>query len=876
MLANLRHHRRARRGIVLVLVLAMLALLALIGVTFATFSGQSKINVRNFAQSVIQPQDDELMDFALSQLITDTGDPRSVIRGHSLARDMYGNDAGGNGYLAANPITGGPLLFQNIQAVNGTTYIDVLTNIPIPAISSAMYGYNFLRWIVRISYNGPTPLTNTIQYPYAVSQTFEVLVDDYAAAQGVTTFSGQGYHAFRLSPIDVPQAVNSQMGTVLNNPTLGFTTPGMFPGWDTPGNNNTLPLSYVPAQMALGQFASYSNTNLGLPNYGPYTTLANYPFVLDGRWLRAFNGPGMGSQSTTITIGNLNVSVPLSTYGNFRYNGLSPTSMDEDYDACDLENWYLAIQSADGQVMIPSFHRPGILRYNPLLNTPPVPAQTNNALDWNSSFRFPNGLFGLPNTDSLGRILRPVAADGHDAATFPDLIPDPVTGKITYDVDNDGDGVTDSVWLDLGYPSRRDSRGQLYKPLFAFMVIGLNGRIPLNTAGNLAGTGATHDQHLGNSVSEIDPTYGLQNAYSAIYGTNVIVGDVDPFNSLGNNQLPANIAWSPLGQGTYPTYNAQVDNTTTYNTTLAAPAWSQNGDVRTTQLRNLLAGTRPQVNPFLPDTTGVINGDTNVVFGSWPGTATGPGTAYALPNSIADFSDNVIFTGTDANGNPLPFVQRTAPPVGGRWGEATSVPGVPYPNPNPNSPPYNLLQSNYANPVRAGYSFDPTDLFTSINAGTAYDSSGDPMFPRDAADDNYNAFDVFPPRLTGEIGDLDFYDSAGALILPVERMRRFVTPVDINGTGSVQMWNGSSTKGYDNFGRVQFSSYFRPGGVAGPINITTTAASGGWGIPLWRHHATGPGPHTNRPGASVRPGNLERWHPDALVRGYHLRARRDQ
>ncbi len=32
------------------------------------------------------------MDFALSQLINDTGDPRSVIRGHSLARDMYGND----------------------------------------------------------------------------------------------------------------------------------------------------------------------------------------------------------------------------------------------------------------------------------------------------------------------------------------------------------------------------------------------------------------------------------------------------------------------------------------------------------------------------------------------------------------------------------------------------------------------------------------------------------------------------------------------------------------------------------------------------------------------------------------------------------------
>ena len=31
--------------------------------------------------------------------------------------------------------------------------------------------------------------------------------------------------------------------------------------------------------------------------------------------------------------------------------------MDEDYDAADLENWFLSVQSADGQVVIHSFHR---------------------------------------------------------------------------------------------------------------------------------------------------------------------------------------------------------------------------------------------------------------------------------------------------------------------------------------------------------------------------------------------------------------------------------------------------------------------------------------------------------------------------------------
>ena len=222
--------------------------------------------------------------------------------------------------------------------------------------------------------------------------------------------------------------------------------------------------------------------------FAAYSNLLNYPFVLDGRWLHAFNGPGMTNNAV---------------YANFRYNqpfvaGPNATGMDEDYDAADLENWFLAMQSADGSVIIPSFHRPAAIRvdtvngYNDWITPPASTAPT-----W---------------ADSASRILRPRQYDGHDSTTFPDLLPD-ATGRITYDVDNDGDGVTDSVWIDLGYPARRNAQGQLFKPLFAFMVIGLNGRIPLNTAGNLAGTGSTHAKHLGNSVSEIDPTYGLQNAF---------------------------------------------------------------------------------------------------------------------------------------------------------------------------------------------------------------------------------------------------------------------------------------------------------------------------------------------------------------------------
>src|SRR4051795_4032522 len=99
MFASSQLSRAKRRGVILVVVLGMLGLLALIGVTFATFSNQAQINARNFMQAQIFPDASEMLDYALSQLIDDSNNPASVIRGHSVKRDMYGIDAGSNGPL---------------------------------------------------------------------------------------------------------------------------------------------------------------------------------------------------------------------------------------------------------------------------------------------------------------------------------------------------------------------------------------------------------------------------------------------------------------------------------------------------------------------------------------------------------------------------------------------------------------------------------------------------------------------------------------------------------------------------------------------------------------------------------------------------------
>src|SRR5262249_23726341 len=146
-----------------------------------------RINARNFAQSLMRPDRETLMSFALSQLVRDTGNPHSAIRGHSLLRDMYGNDASSNGSLMARPDGRSVPPFSNpglyvlaarLEPASGLWQFR--TN--IPAHDLAFYGYNFTRWIMRFRHRGDSS-------PRPVDQTFEVLIDDDS---GAGAFS-QGY-----------------------------------------------------------------------------------------------------------------------------------------------------------------------------------------------------------------------------------------------------------------------------------------------------------------------------------------------------------------------------------------------------------------------------------------------------------------------------------------------------------------------------------------------------------------------------------------------------------------------------------------------------------------------------------------------------------
>jgi large repetitive protein len=886
MFANTMFSRSRRRGVVLVVVLAMLGLLALIGVTFATFANQAQINAGNFAQNMNTPDASEMMDWALSQLIEDTANPQSVIRGHSMKRDMYGSDAWNNGaFLNGNPDIGGPMVVSGVTKVTSVTpnYLALTTNIPVAGPS--IYGSpSFIGWTIRFGSQSALSLnlgsTSGAASTFVTSESFEIIGDNRSGTTVQLNIAIPYSNATNLSPSLLPAQPANGIGTY----AVGID------GYASFGNAQSVLASSVPQ----------SNLNSSFSHSIPINTA----FVLDGRFMRAFNGAGIGTLPEVLPSGSAYLPRSMAEMGNFRYNGAlflnslytGPTpytpvysvisgnpdylgdathagmpAMDEDYDACDLENWFLAIQSADGSIAIPSFHRPGILSRN----VSPALANTDNdwTRQWANATTADQQLLVLR---AMSRILRPRQIDGHSPLSFPDLIPDS-TGNITYDVDNDGDGKNESVWLDLGYPPRRNAEGKSYKPMFAFLVIGLNGKLPLNTAGNLADReDATdtlhydHTDHLGVSPSEVDLKYALMNAYPYVANNPAsLIRDfngnpITPFVWYNTGSTPANLV-HPYTQVDNAGIVIPGDN--------PIPVW-------TTQLRNLTTGTRlpdaaynpvvskpaiTMMSPYLTFTspnTPTTNGDINVVMTGgtnagyvFPDAMTAilnNTTATLLPNGVADIGDYPSSTAaTDPRtGNPITFyVNVGSAAVAGRWGEEFAVPqyleasplmiaGGPAPSPSNPYPPNYIYHDPGFIPQVATKS---VDAFGLIHPGPGHSVA---FAALDARDDNNNTYDPYPVAASGtspETGDL--YDAAGAIVLPVERIRRFVTPIDITGDGYISSFNAvplggtgrhanrARNYGGDATGRVAFFHYFRPPGL--PINTFygLTAGIGGDAYP---------------------------------------------
>ena len=177
-----------------------------------------------------------------------------------------------------------------------------------------------------------------------------------------------------------------------------------------------------------------------LVNAAYLNSLQNSEVVVNGR---EFSGRGAGVFNIAAAPGTAALDVAAmqpnrkgETLAALKTNYLpSSLSPNEPHDAADYHNMFLAGIAADG-TLIPSFHRPRLATF------------------------FGNGL----------------ATSRHMFSAFDNA---PLT------VDSNNDGISDSFWMDIGATVSSDGNGLYYKPLFAFTIVDLDGRLNLNAHGNL-------------------------------------------------------------------------------------------------------------------------------------------------------------------------------------------------------------------------------------------------------------------------------------------------------------------------------------------------------------------------------------------------------
>ncbi len=202
--------------------------------------------------------------------------------------------------------------------------------------------------------------------------------------------------------------------------------------------------------------------------------------------------------------------------------------LDETWDAVDYQNMFLAMVPADVSAgIIPSYHRPELVNYwlKRFATDVLTPAGANTAALQIAAFRRPFGLDGYPGVnpasglnddpvDSMGSplstavllqiaqlkrmiILRPLPEDHpnfvnrehfENTMGLPDQRPgvDQTLPQMVWDIDNDGDGIPDSVWIDVGFPIQTDDSGRRYRLLVAILCEDLDSRLDVNAQGSPA------------------------------------------------------------------------------------------------------------------------------------------------------------------------------------------------------------------------------------------------------------------------------------------------------------------------------------------------------------------------------------------------------
>ena len=488
-----------RRGVLLLIVLSLLVLFVLIGVTFVVVAGQYTKAAKSYARHEItgDPPDQEL-DRALMLLLRGSNDVTNPTHRHNLLGDLYGHRDGVRGV---------------IEEVVAVTDVD---------------------------FSGNEQVSDVLQIIPAGEVSRDIR-DEHYAGRLFTLIDGEGIgHTTRILSSKV----------IFNYNLTG---------------ENTVIL-YVRAFDKRNQVGG-----MFLPRPG-------VSFVINGRPL---NGPGRGyepnaagnsfdeqthSLQTTYSMSLLPFTF---TESNLQLMARRDTVLgddDEGYDVADYQNMFLARIPSTSFVnfnrenpLIPSFHRPYLVNYwmtrleNDFTETLGTTGGTSSIEPINLRraiiarplpidhpfFTGSNPVFTdrflLQQQDNQGNTPDDGVFDGLNWNPDTDNFSQSPLVRGPWDVDNDHDGIPDSIWVDLGAPIKVAEDGRRYKPLFAILCQDMDGRINLNAHGSLDAILADH-----NYTTFIQNTIA-GNAAGATTGVSGVEFTMTPQLSTGLGFGPAEI-----------------------------------------------------------------------------------------------------------------------------------------------------------------------------------------------------------------------------------------------------------------------------------------------------------------------------------------------
>lgn len=456
-------HPLRKSGLILLVVLSMLTLFSLLAITYVVFSSQSRTSSMGMARrDHHRMQQDRLLDYSLQQVLRGSNtDSLSTIGQHSLLADVYGQR-------------------QSLAVTNTVSRARFTTG----GDRAEFFESRFLR----------IPLDRTL------------------GVNGIT-------------PPDEHDVLTGRVLTFMQGPLRNISfrivrSLGLTSNPAIPELNHSVVVDLMEASQSRASLQDWISVTAPALCQNATTNMGYAIRIND----RETNGLGFGIDYDGVV--EMYSGMPV----NFLPRNLATTGdTDESYDAADYNDWWLAHRRSGAitaENILPSFHRAALINY--IVNSEDI---SNTTTFTEADFLVmldqieracprPLGIsvvrlqYATPNFYSSRS--RDFSGSNLGAATTPPTTPtldidlrgqwtnwtvpptpggqSPMTAFINFvrflttgpwDVDNDGDGVPDSVWVDLDLPLMTSPEGKLLKMLTAYYIVDLDSRLDLNAVGNL-------------------------------------------------------------------------------------------------------------------------------------------------------------------------------------------------------------------------------------------------------------------------------------------------------------------------------------------------------------------------------------------------------